>query len=172
MNYEKKHYLYIQNVIKDRFESAKLHPFRGKVLPLRERNKLADPWNIAFMFSVCMMMIVAFTFKLQPMCILLECIIFICSILSVYLKNRKKLIPFCISLGLMIVKAIVPITDFKVASPYIMLSVTQIVVTSTYILLCYRPQFRKVDLKQRLKKLFKSTLRKILGEYAANILNR
>lgn len=171
-SYEKKHYLYIQNVIKDRFEEAKLHSFRGKVLPLRERNKLTDPWNAAYIFSVCMMLMTAFTYKLPFIWRLSECGILICAILSIYLKNRKKLIPFCAGLGLMVIKVAVPVKNFEFVTEYMILSIAQIVVTCTYIILSYRPQFKKMDLKVMLKNLLKTIMRKILGEYAASILNR
>lgn len=46
VSYEKKHFKDIQNIIIDRYILGENHTVNGKVMPLREKCRLRDPWNL------------------------------------------------------------------------------------------------------------------------------
>lgn len=168
--FEKKHYLYIQGIIKERFVLAERHLFKGKVLPLREKNKLRDPWNIAFILSIFLLMIITFIIRFSLKYILIESAIFISFILNICLKQGQKLVGFGIGWILITMKIIMQIRDLSPSAEYVWFSLTQILITVTYLVLSYRPQFKKIKFKVIIKKLIKSIYIKVLGNYAIDMI--
>ena len=165
-SYEKKHYLYLQEIIRDRISLAESHPIKGKLLPLRERCKVTDPWNILFFLSTTFLAMAAFSMGLPKNCLIAEISVLALAIPCIYFKNKTKLM-FYLTSFLMIIT--LSLSEIRNAACVLLLA-TQAVISATYFLLCYRPQLQKVDFKEAFKKFTKITQQKILGDYAVHIL--
>lgn len=91
VSYEKKHFEYIQNVIMDRFILGEKYTVNGKVMPLREKCRLRDPWNIAMLLCMVCLFLTAYFGKIPKSFLIMECIVFALFIMNIYLLYRKKL---------------------------------------------------------------------------------
>lgn len=168
--YKKKHFESIQNIIIDRYILAQKCPINGKIIPMREKSKLKDPWNIMLLLSLSFLFFVALIGKVSKILLFFEFIICVVFILSIYFKHRKKLILFGISWCVIGGKIITGILLHVMSSWYMLLSVTQILITVTYFVLCYQPQMKKFNFKEVFCRILYNIKIKVLGEYAVNIL--
>lgn len=101
-------------------------------------------------------------------CILFEIAFLLLCFSSIYLNGIYKFVLFLVAYVSIILKVIV---NIKCSIPYILLSIVQILFVSTYLILCYRIQFKKLNVKLLIKNIKRYFLIMILGEYAFNIIN-
>lgn len=168
-SYQKRHFVQIQDILISRYVLCRDHPINGKVMPLREKGRLADPWDLPFVSCLSFLLVVAFQkmsslrlFRLE--CI--ECIVYIAFIISIYLRRRKKVLLMGIGWICIISKILISLVSFKTSILYLLFSVMQMMVTITYFILSYRPQIKKIDYEAVRYKFTKT----ILGGYVADIL--
>lgn len=135
-------------------------------MPLREKGRLADPWDLPFVSCLSFLLVVAFQKMSSLRSFRLECIVYIAFIISIYLRRRKKVLLMGIGWICIISKILISLVSFKTSILYLLFSVMQMMVTITYFILSYRPQIKKIDYKAVRYKLTKT----ILGGYVADIL--
>lgn len=170
-SYQKKHFEYLQTLIKDRYIKAKAHPVMDSVLPLREKGRLCDPWNMALLFSLLCLFISACLEKAFVVIILMEFAALLLFILSIYMRGRIKLVPMVFSWLLIGAKMTWNIFYGAFSIWYLLLSLLQILVMVTYFLLSYQPQLKKINYKELLQFLRQKTLKGIFGEYALYLMS-
>lgn len=90
VSYEKKHFEDIQNIIKDRYILGEKCPINGKIMPLREKCRLCDPWNISMMLCIACLFFVARLGKVPRFLLVLEMAVCITFFINVYLGYKKK----------------------------------------------------------------------------------
>lgn len=169
--YEKKHFEDIQNIIKGRYISGEKCPINGKIMPLREKCRLRDPWNISMILCIACLFFIACLGKVPLFLLVLELAVCITFFINVYLGYKKKVILMCIGWICIIGKIVISILFYKIPSWYILFSIIQIIITITYFILSYQPQIKKIDFKAMFCKIKRGIMIKILGEYAFNILD-
>lgn len=170
LTYEKKHFKDIQEMIADRFVLAEGNPINGKIMPLREKCKISDPWNMAFLVSLGFLFFTAYFGKISGNLLWLECGACIAFALNGCLYRKNKL--FFIGIGWICIaaKAVIAVLSLEKYLWYLLFSVMQGIITVTYFVLCYQPQFKKIDIKKVFSELKHGIMIKILGDYAVNIM--
>ena len=170
-SYEKKHFMEIQKAIIDKYIRAQDHLINEKVMPMREKSKIRDLWNIAFILSLAFLLLVTGFGKISGKLLCVEVIVCIVFILSFYVKRRKKLILFFIGWGCIIGKTFYGMMIYRISLWYFLLSTSQVLITVTYFVLSYQPQFKKMSIRDMLNKLKCWIMIKVIGEYAFEIMN-
>lgn len=160
-SYRKKHYQAIHEIIGDRYR---------KEMPLREKGSLKDPWN-AYMLA-CMVFLFLFVCceKMPLGFILVEALICVLFAFNVFLEKKMKLIPMCFGWLLIIGKAVWNIYFDLFSIQYILFSILQIIITGTYFVLYYQPQFKARSVGEIFESLIKGPLKRLCGEVAFNIV--
>lgn len=171
ISYEKKHFEHIQNLISERYILGENHPVNKKIMPLREKGRLRDPWNLAMVLCMICLFFLTYLKKIPLNFLLVETSILVIYIVSIYLKYEKKVIVMCLGWLCIIGKAIISVFYSKIPIWYLLFSIVQIIITITYFVLLYQPQIKKIDYKQLLFKLKRGIVIKVIGEYAFNIMN-
>lgn len=164
LEYEKGHFLYLQNLVLSRYIKAEEKYINGKVLPMRQRCSITDPWNSVFICSISSLSFVAVFGNINPILLFFEIAIIMCCIWSIYCLNWTKVIPFIICFCGICGKIVYGISDNLMPLWYSMLSVLQIMVIGTYIVLCYQPQFKAFDLKRFVYILVIRIVRLVIGK--------
>lgn len=165
-SYRKKHFEVIQNLLGIRFLTAKANPVMGKVMPLREKGTMKDPWNPALILSLALLALTVFFHGIPRALLGMEfgaCVIFVSNI---YLKRKKKVAVIVVGWIFIVGKMLAGIIYYRLSVWYFLLSAMQMLITITYFVLCYQPQLKKFDVK----KVVHWTGVKILGEYAIRIM--
>ncbi len=170
-SYRKKHFLALQSLIMKRYQLAKDHPVNGKALPLREESKWCDPWNITMIACMICLLFAACCEKHSFDGIMIEVTICLSFLMSFGMQYRIKLIPICIGWACIFTKAALFLFVYPFSMRCLLLSVLQMIVTVTYFVLCYQPQFKKVDYKKRLIALKDKLIKTVLGEFAFDVLH-
>lgn len=171
ISYEKKHFKYIQNLISERYILGENHPVNGKIMPLREKGRLRDPWNLTMVLCMTCLCFLTCLKKIPLNLFIIEFLILVTYIINIYLRYERKVILMCLSWGCIIGKAVVGVLFYKIPIWYPLFSIIQIIVTITYFMLMYQPQIKKIDYKQFFLKLKYGIMIKVIGEYAFNIMN-
>lgn len=171
ISYEKKHFKHIQNLISERYILGENHPVNGKIMPLREKGRLRDPWNLTMVLCMTCLCFLACLKKIPLNLFIMEFLILVIYIINIYLRYERKAILMCLSWGCIIGKAVVGVLSYKIPIWYPLFSIIQIIVTITYFMLMYQPQIKKIDYKQLFLKLKYGIMIKVIGEYAFNIMN-
>lgn len=171
ISYEKKHFEHIQNLISERYILGENHPVNKKIMPLREKGRLRDPWNLAMVLCMICLFFLTYLKKISLNFLLVETSILVIYIVSIYLKYEKKVIVMCLGWLCIIGKAIISVFYSKIPIWYLLFSIVQIIITITYFVLLYQPQIKKINYKQLLFKLKRGIVIKVIGEYAFNIMN-
>lgn len=171
ISYEKKHFEHIQNLISERYILGENHPVNEKIMPLREKGRLRDPWNLTMVLCMICLCFLTYLKKLPLNLLLIETSILVIYIVSIYLRYEKKVIVMCLGWLCIIGKEIISIFYYKIPIWYLLFSIVQIIITITYFVLLYQPQIKKIDYKQLLLKLKRGIVIKVIGEYAFNIMN-
>lgn len=165
-SYKKQHFKDLQEILRKRYEEAEKFPINENIMPLREKGKFFDPWNIAFLCSLCFLCLVACFGRVSWDLLCLEIVICIMFAVNGFFYRGKKLIFMGIGGGCMIAKIVVMRLSGKFMMWYLLLSVVQIIIAITYYVLCYQPQLKKRSFKE----IFYGGLVKIVGEYAADVM--
>lgn len=168
--FKKKHYEDIWNIITDRYILAEKNPIDKKIIPLREKCNVKDPWNIMMFFSLISTFFIACFGNIPVSLIIIEIVVCITFILNINFSHKRKLILFGISWGSMICKSVIGMIYYKMPSWYLLLSIMQVLITVTYFILCYQPQVKKIDFRQLLCRLKYKIMIKVLGKYAVDIM--
>ena len=171
VSYEKKHFEDIQNIIKERYLFGEKCSINGKIMPLREKCRLRDPWNLSMILCITCLFFISCLGKVPLFLLVLELVVCITFIINIYLEYKKKVISMCVGWIGIIGKIVISIFFYKISSWYILFSIIQIIITITYFILSYQPQIKKIDFKAMFCKLKRGIMIKILGEYAFNILD-
>lgn len=171
ISYEKKHFEYIQNIIRDRYVLGEKHLVNERVMPLREKGRLRDPWNSAMALCITCLLIFACFEKIPIGLLILEFVFFITFLINIYLRYKKKVILMCTGWICIIGKVLISINFYEVSIIYLLFSIIQIIIAITYFVLSYQPQLKKIDYKKMLFKLKRGIMIKVLGEYAFNVMN-
>ncbi len=169
-SYKKKYFKNLHDLIIDKYESAEKHPVNEKILPLHEKCSLFELWNIIFIICLSFLMLIAFLQKISKVLLCLEITIFIVFAINGCFKAKYKLLLIWIGLCSIMSKMILARITLENNIWYLILSGIQFLVTFTYFILCYQPQFGKYNLKTMIKLLKMRLFKLILGEYAANKL--
>lgn len=170
-SYRKKHFGDLQKHIMKKYmieTSCCSTGKSSKVLPLREMGSLSDPWNLAMLICMLCLFIAASLEKRSIAGVIIEGIILITYILSIYL-SKWSLTDFgwvCI-LGKTALNLLVG--PFSMCC--LLLSLLQMLVTITYFVLRYQPQFKKFDYKDWLVSIKDKLTKVVLGKYAFDILH-
>lgn len=170
ISYEKKHFEYIQSIIKDRYLLGEEYPVNGEIMPLREKCKLIDPWNIAMLLCMIFLLFTACLGEIPNIMLGMECTVLILFIINIYLKHEKKAISMCIGL-LCIIGKMINAVIYEIPAWYFLFSIVQMIIAITYFILSYQPQIKKIDYKKLFYKIMREIIIKILGEYAFDIMN-
>ncbi len=171
VSYEKKHFEDIQNIIMDRYILGEKYPINGKIMPLREKCRLRDPWNLTMVLCIGCLFFIACLEKIPQFLLALELAVCITFIINIYLGYKKKVILICIGWICIIGKIAISIFFYKISSWYILFSIMQTIITITYFVLSYQPQIKKIDYKIMFCKIKRGIMIKVLGEYAFNIID-
>ena len=167
--YKKKHFMALQKVLEVRYGKAEECPINKKVLPLREKGKFGDPWNIYFMLSMVFLLLTALGGRIAVILVVLEFLSCIAFGLNILFCHRAKLIVMVLGWGCQIGKLMLGI--FVYASEwYILLSMMQLLITFTYFLLSYQPQLKRVSIKDILCGLWQKLVQSILGNKAVELI--
>lgn len=166
ISYQKKHFTDIQKILINRYHLCKDRSINGKVMPLREKGSIRDPWNLSLVLCLSFLLFIAC--RKIPFLILLrlEWIVYITYITNIFFRQRKKILFMGISWVCIVGKILIALILIKIPIWYLLFSLTQIIITITYFILCYQPQFKKVSYKMVFYKFMKT----ILGEYAVSII--
>lgn len=170
VSYEKKHFEYIQCIIKDRYLLGEGHLVNGEIMPLREKCKLMDPWNLAMIVCMVCLFFTACFGKIPRIMLGMKCIVLISFITSISLRYKKKALLMYIGLICIMGKIIYAII-YKIFVWYLLFSIVQMMIAITYFLLSYKPQIYKIDYRKLLYNLRRKMMIKIIGEYAFNIMD-
>lgn len=167
--YKKAHFKVLQDNIKERYENAESAPVNGLVMPLREKGKIYDVWNMFFVISLIFGCLTAYFGNISSELLVLECFVCLVFGLNGCLERKNKLILMVLGWLCILMKAFLATIVLKDYIWYLLLCSIQCLITGTYFVLCYQPQVRKVAAG----KLFKDTQLKIveivLGEYAKEL---
>lgn len=170
ISYEKKHFEYIQDLIKDRYILGESHPKSGRIMPLREKGRLRDPWNLTMVVCVTCLFFLAFFGKISKILLMLELAICITYFINIYLKYKGKVISMCVGWACIIGKIVIGVFFYKIPIWYQLFSIIQMIITITYFVLSYKPLSNKND-NNELKKIKRGIMIKIFGEYAFSIMD-
>ena len=165
-SYTKKHFMDIQNIIEERYIYAEKHPINEKVMPMREKCRLQDPWNIAFLLNLIFLFLTAFLGKIYWLLLCMEIGGGIAFILSIYVRRRKKLVLFGIGWSCIIIKMLLGTLFYGVGIWFLLLSMSQLLMTATYFVLCYQPQIKMMSIREVLCVLMRWIMIKMIGENA------
>lgn len=166
ISYHKKHFYDIQKKLSKRYNLCKNHSINGKVLPLREKGTISDPWNLFLVLCLSFLLFIAYR-KISPLTLLsLESVVYITFIINIRLRQSKKILFMSIGWICIVSKVFISLIFFKIPIWYLLFSVMQIIITITYFILSYQPQLKKINYRIVLYKIMKT----VLGEYAVNIL--
>lgn len=168
--YKKKHFQDIQEILMERFQIAQEHMINGKILPLRQKCRLQDPWNIAISLSFIFFDLVIFFEHMPKVLLYLGCFTQIIFLLNIYVQGWKKIIFMGCSCFLVIEKMILSIFFWKNCLIYFLLFVIELLIMITYFLLSYQLQFKQIKLKEVLKKWKIIIMVKVLGENAVKLM--
>lgn len=171
VSYEKKHFEDIQNIIMDRYILGEKYPINGKIIPLREKCRLRDPWNLTMVLCIACLFFIACLGKVPKFLSIMELAVCITFIINIYLRYKKKVILMCIGWICIIGKIIISILYYKISIWYFLLSIVQMIITITYFILSYQPQVQKIDYKIMFCKIKRGIMIRVLGEYAYNIMD-
>ncbi len=171
ISYEKRHFEYIQNIIKNRYLLGENYLVNGNVLPLREKCKLSDPWNLAMLLCIFCLFFIAFLGRIPKLMLGMECAVLISFIINIYLKHKKKMI-LMITGGMCIIgKIMIGVVIYKILVWYLLFSVAQMIILITYFVLSYQPQVKKINYIKLFCRIKRKIIIKIMGEYAFEIMN-
>lgn len=171
ISYEKKHFAYIQSLIRGRYILGESHPVNGRIMPLREKGRLRDPWNLTMMLcTACLFFLTCFGIVSSSL-LIIEFVIFVTSFISIYLRYKRKVILMCVGWVCIIGKVIIGIIFLEIPIWYLLFSIVQFIIAITYFVLLYQPQIKKIDYKKLFLKLKRGILIKVLGEYAFNVMD-
>lgn len=170
-SYEKRHYAYLQSIIEKRFVSAEEHLVNGKILPLREKGRLTDPWILFFLLSLAFVIMGIFYLKPPIVLCVIEIVVYGMFLCANYFTGKIRLIPYTIGEILSILNMIISIQIVKNYMPYCLLLSIQVLITVTYILLDYQPQFKKLTFKELITICKVVLMRVVLGEKIVEILH-
>ena len=166
-NYKKKHFKEIQDILEERYRKAEKTSRNKKILPLREKGGIFDPWNVAFLCGLGFLFSIACIEKIPKDFLILEIIIYGMFFVNSLFYNRKKLIFIFSGWAGIVAKVLIMLLSHNLMTWYLMHSIIQSVVTVTYFVLCYQPKWTKWDLRG----ILHNVLMKIVGEYASKIID-
>lgn len=167
--YQKKHYMDIQKILRERYVSYEKRNCTPPILPLREKCSLRDPWNIGLLTSLILLLIIAYLQKAPIGLLVIEMLIVIFFIISIYLRNCKKLIPIIAGLICFVGKIAIAVCCYKLYGWYLLLSTMQLLIAGTYFILCYQPQ-PEHNMKDFLVGVTVFCVKLIYGDRACEIL--
>ena len=141
-------------------------------MPLREKRKFNELWNMIFLTSLLALMFTAYLGNIPESLLMLEAVICIAFSFNGCLKRKNKLYFMGAGWFYILVKAIMAVMLLDNFVWYLVLCGIQILVTFTYFILCYQPQMKVIKLRDLIKGIVQGCLKLILGEYAADRLNK
>ncbi len=140
---KKAHFIFLYSKIKERY---KMFEDNKKILPLREKGKISDPWNFSYVFSVLLLSIICLIVDFTMNNLLLELFFITLSIVLCIVANKKII---CI-LGIMLATALFRfqyyLNEENIFIVYI--CITQVLFTLIYFTLRYLfdPSFNLVQI--------------------------
>ncbi len=164
-DYHKKHYGYLQNVIKERYLHLRDCDETKTKLVLREEGEFSDPWNVALLLSV----IIAFIGQLiyingEPIvfggCLVADMILLV----SVLCGKEMVCIMNITSVIVMTIAMIFGLYNNALTGEATTIIIIEGILAITYFFLRYQPQFKPFNIHKILELL----VRKILGEDICN----
>lgn len=170
--YKKKHFQDIQEILISRFQIAQEHKIKEKVLPLREKCRLRDPWNMTLLLCFIFLNLVVFFEHIPKELLCLGCFIHIVFLLNICVQGWKKIILVGCSCLSVVGKVIWSIFLLGNCLTYCLISILELLIMITYFLLSYQPQFKKVKLKEVFNKCKIIIMVKILGESAVKLIEK
>lgn len=170
ISYEKKHFEYIQDIIKDRYEKSKECSVIGNYMPMSEKGRLKDPWNFAMMLCLAFLFSIVWSKKVPLILMILEFVVCIVFFINIYLRYKKKITIMIAGYICIIVKMLMGLLIYKISLWYHLFSIIQLVITITYFILSYQLKPKKTDCKLSFHNLTYQIKIKLLGEYAVNII--
>lgn len=175
--YKKKHYVALQQTISRRYIIAEDCPISGKVLPLRQRGKIMDVWNIFYglsLMSTILLIHISNKGILNFFYIIMEIAGFGIILLSVYTKKTVKLIMILIGdIWLILSEIVTGVICYDTSAVKLGVIVgLQLLIMFTYLMLSYRPQTYSKFTKQELIKKWNILNCIIWGNKAMDIIKK
>lgn len=167
--FKKKHFANLYNLIKPVDCCVVVN---GKFMPLREKRKFNELWNMIFLTSLLALMFTAYLGNISESLLMVEAVVCIAFSFNGCLKGKNKLYFMGAGWFCILVKAIMAVMLLDNFVWYLVLCGIQILVTFTYFILCYQPQMKVIKLRDLIKGIVQGCLKLILGEYAADRLNK
>lgn len=171
VSYEKKHFEYIQRLIRDRYILGESHPINGRIMPLREKGRLRDPWNLTMVLCAACLLFLTCLGEIPSSLLVIEFVIFVLFLMSIYLSYKRKAIIMCMGWVCIIGKIIIGTFFYETPVWFLLFSIIQIIITITYFVLSYQPQIKKISFRKIFSKLKREIMIKVLGEYAFSVMD-
>jgi hypothetical protein len=167
--YEKKHFMDIQEIIKDRFKMAQNNKIMGRVLPLRESGNYEDVWNRAYILSIIIItaLEVCNVNNIEiGTAIIVASIFFVKAIKRSYIDKALEFIYGWVVLA-GVLSVIICSNMEKIA--IIPLIIVQILETVTYFVLIYQIQFEEFDFGEFIMRMKSKMFKTVCGRYAGKL---
>lgn len=175
-DYGKKHYIKLSELIKDRYNQAKERIINGKIYPLRECGKFQDIWNIGFIISFLSLSCDIFLQKelLQKewigFLIIGELISWLILLILIKKASYKKIVYFNI-IFLFVIAGKSVLAYLSGCEMGVVICIFQCIVLGTYFYVTYRPEFKKIDVKNILINFMSCVLGKEAMGYIMKDIN-
>lgn len=157
--YEKAHYLYLQNFLVPHFEGCTTENIIS-INPLTDKGKLTDPWNIMFLLSMFSMSVIQIYMDHTYASLFVEAILLLMVIMGIAADKRKKAFLFLLSIIIVAIRISFLLINASSLS-YIMFWMMRGIMLGTYIFLCFQTSRKFFD-----KAYCYRILKKAVGDYA------
>lgn len=166
----KYHYTYIYELIRERYLSGKKHLKMGRVLPLRAKGRLKDPWTIAHLIAVATLSLAHSLLTSLSPCLIIEILFCLCYCIA--LENHGLIIGAVIETACVFFEIIWVLITSTYSNTVLFVFILKLLIISTYFYLRYLPQFNPINISKYLRIFTDWLLRHLIGQAAFNILRK